>query len=206
MRSEAIWRDIRRLRGEPPGLASGDKARRRTFGASLQQAEELHQASAHAGFSSRPLPLFYALSQGSRAIAAARLPGPAWQLSGHGLAIKFDNEEALSARLVTEETGAFQAICAATGSATLADGVTLGQLLATLPEVSESIPRRDGEAKAIKLELEYESSLGEYHMLVPPYASMAVYCGPEASLPSERHLPAMEELLRSHRRADGWGL
>jgi hypothetical protein len=206
MKYEAAWRDIRRLRAEPPGLAGEDKGRRRVFAAALQQAEELHQASAGCGYPSRPLPLFYALSQGGRAIAAARTPSSGWQLSAHGLTVKFENEDPLATRVSPEAAGAFQTVCSATGSPALAGSLTLNELLATLPEVSDSILLPGSEPRAVKLELEYESSLGEYHMLVPPFASMAVYCGPEASLPGERHLPAMEELLRSHRRADGWAI
>lgn len=206
MAFKAAWRDIRRLRAEPPGLAGKDRGRQRVFAAALQQAEELHQASAHSGFSSRPLPLFYALSQAGRAITAAGTPSPDWQLSGHGLRVKFDNDDVLATRVSAEEVGAFQTVCSATGSATFTGDLTLSELLATLPEVSNSLPRLDGDSRAVKLELEYESSLGEHHMLVPPYASMAVYCGPEASLPGDQHLHAMEELLRSCRRADGWAI
>src|SRR4249919_3506105 len=99
MNSEAAWRDIRSLRAAPPGFAGGDKGRRRVFGAALQQAEELHAASAQCGFSSRPLPLFYALSQAARAISAARTPGADWQSSAHGLTAKFDSEDVLAARV-----------------------------------------------------------------------------------------------------------
>lgn len=134
------------------------------------------------------------------------MPGRDWQLSGHGLKAKFDGEDVLAGRVGVERAGAFQTICAATGSATLTGDVTVRELLATLPEFAESIPWPGAEPRAVKLELEYENSLGEYQMLVPPFASMAVYCGPEASLAGERHLPAMEELLRAHRRADGWAI
>ncbi|MGA8744587.1 MAG: hypothetical protein WB507_01835 [Solirubrobacterales bacterium] len=84
--------------------------------------------------------------------------------------------------------------------------LTLGELLATLPEVSNSVAPYVSYPTALKLELEYESSLGEYHKLVPPYGSLAIYCGPEASLPADQQLHAIEELLRSCRRADGWAI
>jgi hypothetical protein len=55
---------------EPPGLAAGDQQRRLTYGAALDQFEELMTAASAATPRSRPLPLFYALSQAGRAIAA----------------------------------------------------------------------------------------------------------------------------------------
>jgi hypothetical protein len=206
MAPEAIWREIRRLRAEPPGLAGTDKGRRRVFGAALQQAEELHRASGYCGFSSRPLPLFYSLSQGGRAIAAAWSEGSEWQLSRHGLTARSDGGGVLATRISAQGSGAFQVVAAATGSPTIDRAVTLEDLLATLPEVSGSLVLDEEHRRAVPLELEYESSLGEYHKLVPPYASIAVYCGPEASLPRDRHLPAMEARLASCRRADGWGI
>jgi hypothetical protein len=206
MDPDAIWRNVRALRAEPPSLATTNAGRRKVFGAALQQAEELHRASAHCGFSSRPLPLFYSLSQGGRAIAAARAQGSNWQSSSHGLATKIDCEEVFATRVAAQGTGAFQVVAAATGSPIIDRALTLEDLLATLPEVSGSLVLDEEHRRAVPLELEYESSLGEYHKLVPPYASIAVYCGPEASLPTDRHLQALEARLRSCRRADGWGI
>src|SRR6266487_4757283 len=64
--------------------APSDPARKRTFSAALQQFEELLQAAEAVGPASRPLPLFYALSQAGRAITAARCVRN-WELRGHGL-------------------------------------------------------------------------------------------------------------------------
>lgn len=83
------WRRIRGLRAAPPLLAEeGD--RRRVFGAALQQSEELFEASAAAGVASKPVPLFYALSQAGRAIAAAHNPDETWRIFGHGLNVRGD--------------------------------------------------------------------------------------------------------------------
>ncbi|MFC5003289.1 YaaC family protein [Dactylosporangium cerinum] len=83
----ATWSDLRSTRFAPPGAASGDSARRATYVAALQQAEELFDAASSVGVASAPLPLFYGLSQVGRAIAAAAsaLSGEDWQLSGHGI-------------------------------------------------------------------------------------------------------------------------
>lgn len=205
MRSEGTWREIRALRADPPGLAGQNKRRRRVFSAALQQAEELHDAAAHCGFSSRPLTLFYALSQGGRAIAAAKATDSSWQFSGHGLETKFDSEEVLEARVVPSGHGAFQVISEATLSPTLVRGLSLAELLATLPDVSNHVAL-DPHPQSLRLELEYESTLGEHAILVPPYGSLAIYCGPEASLPGDRHLEAMAKLLEPCGRTKGWGI
>jgi YaaC-like Protein len=74
---------IRLTRAEPPGHA-GEDPRRATYGTALEQFEELISAASEASPAVRPLPLFYALSQAGRAIAAAYIPEK-WRLYGHGL-------------------------------------------------------------------------------------------------------------------------
>jgi hypothetical protein len=74
---------IRRTRADPPGSAS-EPERRGTYAMALEQFEELLGAAENASPAVRPLPLFYAVSQAGRAIAAADLPD-AWKLHGHGL-------------------------------------------------------------------------------------------------------------------------
>jgi len=77
---------VRALRANPPGLAATDPKRRAVFGAALEQFEQLLGAAEVSGPASAPLPLFYALSQAGRAIAAARLPDhQRWDFTGHGL-------------------------------------------------------------------------------------------------------------------------
>jgi len=74
---------VRASRARPPGRA-GEDPRRHTYGAALQQFDELLAAAATAGHASRPVSLFYALSQAGRAIAAAH-GAERWRLRGHGL-------------------------------------------------------------------------------------------------------------------------
>lgn len=57
-----------------PGFARDDDERRRVYGAALAQFDELIAASAAVGPASRPLPLFYDLSQAGRAISSFDLP------------------------------------------------------------------------------------------------------------------------------------
>lgn len=58
-----------------------------TFRAALEQAEQQFTAAAVIGYESRPVNLFYGLSQAGRAIAAASkmLSGDDWLLEGHGI-------------------------------------------------------------------------------------------------------------------------
>lgn len=77
------WRRLRALRAAPP---TPTDARRRLFGASLEQAEQQLLAAASVGVQSRPLNLFYGLSQAGRALAASMAPiGDSAQLVGHGI-------------------------------------------------------------------------------------------------------------------------
>src|SRR4051794_26337130 len=76
---------VRATRAAPPGAAANDPDRRATYGAALAQFDELMSAARMSSPASRPLALFYALSQAGRAMAAAH--GDArWRLRMHGLA------------------------------------------------------------------------------------------------------------------------
>ncbi len=67
-----FWDWLRLTRSTPPGAAKNDPLASATYRAALEQFEELIRAAAAVGYQSRPLPLFYALSQAGRAIVAAR--------------------------------------------------------------------------------------------------------------------------------------
>lgn len=80
---------IRALRAQPTGFATLDSERRRVFNAALGQFDELLTASAAVGPAARPLPLYYALNQAGRAIAAAKQkPGRPWEPLSHGLDVR----------------------------------------------------------------------------------------------------------------------
>lgn len=61
--------------------------RHKTYVAALEQAQQMFTAAASVGVATRPLLLFYGLSQGGRAIAAAaeHVPNSDYQLLGHGI-------------------------------------------------------------------------------------------------------------------------
>lgn len=135
---------IRATRADPPVLAVGDEGRRRVYTAALQQFEELLGAAGQVSAWARPLPLFYALSQVGRAIAAARATNQ-WRLSGHGLKLLPKSDEApLLERQVKPEPrqrndrcDAFGGVADCTGSAPLRGPVEVGGLWASLPEAAD---------------------------------------------------------------------
>jgi hypothetical protein len=68
-------RNLRALRHAPPGFA-GHGARRTLFQSSLEQCEQFLAAARDTGYATRPVQLFYALSQAGRAIVARFTTSP----------------------------------------------------------------------------------------------------------------------------------
>src|SRR5882762_9883298 len=86
--TETVWESLRATRWDPPGGASSSPDRRRTYVTALEQAEQMFRAAATAGTETRPLHVFYGLSQAGRAIAAAASKissADGWRLVGHGI-------------------------------------------------------------------------------------------------------------------------
>jgi len=126
------------------------------FAASLEQAEQLMRAAEVIGPAARPLPLFYALSQAGRAIAAARLPDSAWRLAGHGLsAPPHDGVTDLLRRVVKPKAepekaliagrrSSFAGVADAIGSDHLTGPVHLGAVWAAMPDLMAPVPQIPG--------------------------------------------------------------
>jgi hypothetical protein len=131
-----VWRQIRALRSRPPGRA-GRGDRKRVFGSALEQAEQLFTAAGGAGYASRPILLFYGLSQAGRAIAAASTAADnnSYKLSGHGIkALDLDQRPPLPALTVKDDgAGSFTHLAQLLGSVSLPQGASLGQLWAAIP-------------------------------------------------------------------------
>lgn len=107
---KAAFRDLRSMRHDPPGSMAKQGERRQTFTTALEQAQQQITAAASVDYESRPLNLFYGLSQAGRAIAAVsgrhdsyseqelssfspRIAGRVaavkpWELSGHGIQVQ----------------------------------------------------------------------------------------------------------------------
>lgn len=154
------WKHLRSLRAKPPGAAATNPWRHDTFTASLEQAEQLFSAAGSVGVMTKPLQLYYGLSQAGRAIASVApmlpdrqqgKPAEPWKLSGHGIAIP-GMEQALVTSggklgllpVADKGTGAFTQMAAILGSGSLTadkrpDGspaaqVTVGEIWRTIPE------------------------------------------------------------------------
>lgn len=133
-----LWQEIRALRATPTGEAAADKRRRRTFVASLQQAEELAAAANSVSYAARPILLFYCLSQAGRAIAAARKQHNG-DLRGHGLRVSVGNKrDVLTTRIAPEEgDNSFSGVASAVGSPGLEGAVCLGDVWAANPDLRD---------------------------------------------------------------------
>lgn len=85
--TEAVWEQLRATRWNPPSSAATTDERRATYVFGLEQAEQMFRAAVTVGPATRPLLVFYGLSQAGRAIAAASDAGGdnAWKLNGHGI-------------------------------------------------------------------------------------------------------------------------
>jgi hypothetical protein len=127
---------IRALRADPPGLAK-DGRRRKTFGAALEQFEQLHGAARGEGIASAPIPLFYALTQAGRAILAAHAPKP-WEVRGHGLKISAHGADVGLTEIKPDGNGLFQAVSNATGSHPLTETMTLAKTRSSIPQLPRS--------------------------------------------------------------------
>src|SRR5947209_1161798 len=125
---------IRATRAAPPGHAGADNQRRSVYGSALAQFDELIGAASDVGAGSRPLPLFYALSQAGRAIAAA-YADRTWRLRKHGLAApELDRPpRAIGVKrlpaLAKDESWAdsFAGVATATRSDVYTDATTIGE-------------------------------------------------------------------------------
>jgi YaaC-like protein len=137
-RRDLVWRHLRSLRHDPPGYAASGE-RRRVFASALEQAEELFTAGADIPYASRPILLFYGLSQAGRAIAAASTSatGNDWRLIGHGITVRNLGQGAPLAELMAIDAGigSFTQLAPLLRSGSLPNGATTGELWATVPDL-----------------------------------------------------------------------
>lgn len=93
MTARESWRAIRTIRAEPDDVLAhvlGENARKQEFHMALEQAQQQFAAAERVGYESRPLNLFYGISQAGRAITAGssqlgRGTDHRWDGQGHGL-------------------------------------------------------------------------------------------------------------------------
>src|SRR5690242_12982400 len=134
------WRAIRRGRADPPALAAEHEDRKSVFQSALAQAEELWDAATVAGPASRPLPLFYCVSQAGRAVCAAWTRADEWRPRHHGLRRRESDATAPEARaldyaaaVTSQPLGIYTMVAEATASSTFEGFATVADLWASLP-------------------------------------------------------------------------
>ncbi|MEU6209499.1 hypothetical protein ABZ891_06260 [Streptomyces sp. NPDC047023] len=119
------------------------------FVASLEQAQQFTEAAAAAGPATRPVQIFYALSQFGRAISAASTlnGGADWRLKAHGIRTeKLDAGNGLaSVGVIPTAKGSLPGVAQALGVASFDAGVelTLGVLWPLIPE-TRAVPLPGG--------------------------------------------------------------
>jgi hypothetical protein len=133
----ATLRDLRALRYDPPGYAK-QGARRTTFQSALEQCEQFLAAARDAGYATRPVQLFYALSQAGRALVAAspRIGNQAWRVSRHGLTANTNAAAVADVAVTATKAGLFPSVAAALGIECLVpdEPAALRDLWPLLPE------------------------------------------------------------------------
>ncbi|MGY1593084.1 YaaC family protein [Geodermatophilus sp. SYSU D00708] len=133
------WRQLRTIRHEPPGAARrGD--RKAVFGAAMEQAEQFFAAAQAVGPATKPVLLFYGLSQAARSVAAASLSArhDEWRLAGgHGLRVGpmqgVVRTGIASLELQDSGRGTFTGLARILGAASLPSATALGDLWCLVP-------------------------------------------------------------------------
>lgn len=142
---QEVWRELRGLRTGVVGPARETPERRAVFVAALEQAQQFTEAAESAGPATRPVQIFYALSQFGRAIAAASglLGQDAWRLKGHGIGTRnIDASQGLALVEVTPTAkGSFPTVARAIGAEPLEaqNPLKLGELWPLIPE-AQNVP------------------------------------------------------------------
>lgn len=98
----------------------GNRPRQQTFAAAMTQFEEQMSAAKIVSPATRPLNLFYGLTQAGMAIVAAHAPGQ-WSFSRHGLKLLDTSRDLADIQVQPDGDGAFQRVAAAVGSTQIAE-------------------------------------------------------------------------------------
>jgi YaaC-like Protein len=134
------------------------------------------QAARSVGAFARPLPLFYALSQGGRAILAAHATKP-WKARGHGLREVELKEPILDSTIGPTRNGLFPRVCETLGTGPLTDSIELGAAWLAIPELAFTVPPAPPWTRALRVFPEdTEKTFGLLHgggVLVVPYEHRA---------------------------------
>ena len=189
-----------------------DDERRETFGAALEQPEQLFAAGGAVGYETRPLLLFYAVSQAGRAIMAMSSRAD-WKTSGHGTGATQLDGFVREVEMRNQNKGLFISVADEIGSSSLVEAARLADLLASIPEVSPTVPRIAAGSPALLLRRQR-------------YRGQEFWGGPEVEstgisfsdgwvfglrtgfvgLPPDTEYQAVAELLRNYPTMEGWSI
>ena len=129
---------MRSLRADRPRFAASG-ARASTFGAGLEQAEQLWLASQKVDAIASPLLLFYGLTQAGRALCAAGIRGAAWKgAQQHGLHFKLTEPaegsplDLTKVKVLTHGAGLVHQVADVLESPVLSDSASLIDLISSL--------------------------------------------------------------------------
>ncbi len=225
---DGAWERLRASRWDPPGATCQSEERRRTYVFALEQAEQMFRAAEGVGPGTRPLLVFYGLSQAGRAIAAAASSirtGCGWQLEGHGIHTQKLRDPLAEIRVISDSAaskGSFVRLSELLGSPLWAKSVpvTLGSLWDLLPGNRIWPLRDEDESRRTPLWVEHRDLFSEPHPMVSvpvvyfppwvvnspqPHRSLAEYL---ASFPEARDFQSIVQVrgeLSFQSHPDGWG-
>ncbi|MFD9206803.1 YaaC family protein [Streptomyces sioyaensis] len=201
------WRLLRGARSRPVGMAGREPKRGRTFQAALEQSEQFLRSAEGAGPETRPLHIFYGLSQAGRAIAAAssRLNDFEYRPVGHGMRTQDTRDQTDLWRVAIEVTksGTPQVVAKALDSVIwpAKTQLTLAELWPLLPDTA---PERGPH------ELSWFTALRYEHLASGPRASRldiesAWLSGVPWSIYEKPGSPdTVEQWLTSYPKLAGW--
>lgn len=204
--SEAAWEQLRATRWNPPTPAVATRERRATYVFALEQAEQMFQAAATVGPATRPLQVFYGLSQAGRAVAAASSTssGDTWRLSGHGIKSKAMNGEVPDVKLVTDPSGgscSFVRLSELLNSPVWGKApIPLNVLWDLLPENRHTPILDRGTLRRTPLWIEHRGLYPELH----PLASVPVVGFPSWVLDADNGREALVDYFKAFQAAQGY--
>ncbi|WP_438818952.1 YaaC family protein [Streptomyces hilarionis] len=201
-----VWRELRGLRTGVAGPVRATAERRAVFVAALEQAQQFTEAAETAGPATRPVQIFYALSQFGRAIAAASglLGQDGWRLKGHGIGTRnLDASLGLaSVEVVPTAKGSFPAVARAIGAEPLEaqNPLTLGELWPLVPE-AQTVPLQGASG----LPAMHFSPGGLIHRSDEMWCRLSLYPVPrEVRARSEADPKAVDAFLSCYPSLKGW--
>ncbi|WP_432162819.1 YaaC family protein [Streptomyces tendae] len=204
--AKEVWRDLRGLRVGVGGPASTEAARRAVFVAALEQAEQFTEAAANAGPATRPVQIFYALSQFGRAIAAAStlLGEDEWRLKGHGIGTRnIDATQGLAlVEVIPTARGSLAGVARALGVDTLEPQapIRLGDLWRLIPE-TQRVPLPGAQG----LPVMHFSPRGLIHRGEEMWCRLSIYPVPrDVRSQSEVDRSAVDNFLANYPSLTGW--